>query len=163
MADLSNIQHIVVLMLENRSFDNVLGFMRDASDGFDGLMGNTTANNDGVAPWTERSGVNSATLPDPDPGESFVDISQQVLNGGPTATTTGFRANYQKIGGSPDNIMHCFNRGELPALHQLADSFAVSDRWFASAPCQTWPNRFFAHTGTANGYETTTSRASRSR
>jgi phospholipase C len=34
----------------------------------------------------------------------------------------------------------------------LARSFAVSDRWHASAPCQTWPNRFFVHTATAAGY-----------
>lgn len=27
--------------------------------------------------------------------------------------------------------------------------FAISDRWFASAPCETWPNRYFLHTGTA--------------
>jgi phospholipase C len=37
-------------------------------------------------------------------------------------------------------------------LSMLARQFGVSDRWHASAPCQTWPNRFFAHTGTANGY-----------
>jgi phospholipase C len=34
----------------------------------------------------------------------------------------------------------------------LAREFGVSDRWHASAPCQTWPNRFFARTATANGY-----------
>jgi phospholipase C len=37
-------------------------------------------------------------------------------------------------------------------ISQLARAFGVSDQWHASAPCQTWPNRFFAHTGTANGY-----------
>ena len=41
---------------------------------------------------------------------------------------------------------------QLPVLSELARSFGVSDRWFASAPCQTWPNRFFAHTGTAGGW-----------
>lgn len=35
----------------------------------------------------------------------------------------------------------------------LARQFAVCDRWHASAPCQTWPNRFFVHAATANGYE----------
>jgi phospholipase C len=48
--------------------------------------------------------------------------------------------------------MHYFTDSELPALSQLAKAFGVSDRWHASAPCQTWPNRFFAHTATANGY-----------
>jgi phospholipase C len=40
----------------------------------------------------------------------------------------------------------------VPVISTLARAFGVSDQWHASAPCQTWPNRFFAHTGTANGY-----------
>ncbi len=42
---------------------------------------------------------------------------------------------------------------DVPALATLAHQFAVCDSWFASAPNQTWPNRFFVHTGTAAGYE----------
>jgi phospholipase C len=38
-------------------------------------------------------------------------------------------------------------------LSQLAKQFAVCDRWFASAPCQTWPNRWFVHAATADGHE----------
>ena len=45
-----------------------------------------------------------------------------------------------------------FHLQQLPVMSQLALAFGVSDRWHAPAPCQTWPNRFFAHTGTANGY-----------
>jgi len=37
-------------------------------------------------------------------------------------------------------------------ISKLARQFAVSDRWHASAPNQTWPNRFFVHTGTAAGH-----------
>jgi phospholipase C len=48
--------------------------------------------------------------------------------------------------------MHYYTSDELPVMSKLAQAFGVSDRWFAPAPCQTWPNRFFAHTGTANGY-----------
>ncbi len=48
--------------------------------------------------------------------------------------------------------MHYFTSPQLPVMSQLALAFGVSDRWHAPAPCQTWPNRFFAHTGTANGY-----------
>jgi len=49
--------------------------------------------------------------------------------------------------------MHYFTPEQVPVLSRLARQFAVSDRWHASAPCQTWPNRFFVHTGTAGGYE----------
>ena len=48
-------------------------------------------------------------------------------------------------------MMHYFSPDQTPVLSELARAFAVSDRWFASAPCQTWPNRFFTHTGTASG------------
>ena len=48
--------------------------------------------------------------------------------------------------------MHYFTPDQVPVISQLARAFGVSDRWHASAPCQTWPNRFFAHTGTASGY-----------
>jgi phospholipase C len=48
--------------------------------------------------------------------------------------------------------MHYFTPDQVPVISTLARAFGVSDRWHASAPCQTWPNRFFAHTGTANGY-----------
>jgi phospholipase C len=39
----------------------------------------------------------------------------------------------------------------LPGLHALARNFTICDRWFASLPGPTWPNRFFALTGTSNG------------
>lgn len=42
---------------------------------------------------------------------------------------------------------------QLPVLSQLAQKFAVCDHWFASAPCQTWPNRWFVHAATADGHE----------
>jgi phospholipase C len=157
MSSLADIKHIVVLMLENRSFDNILGFLRPASATFDGLKGNSNAGNNGVAPWTRKNGMTDySQIPSPDPGESFDDITQQIYNGGSTATMGGFRTNYALKSQTPDDILHCFEPADLPVLSQLANSFAVSDRWFASAPCQTWPNRFFAHTGTAHGFENNT-------
>jgi phospholipase C len=156
MANLANIKHIVVLMLENRSFDNVFGFLRPASTDFDGLLGDASANNDGVKPWPTPDGIDCSNVPNPDPGEQFDDITQQIFNGGPTATMEGFRANYAKNKGKADDIMHCFRPADLPALSTLANAYAVCDQWFASAPCQTWPNRFFVHSGTANGNENNT-------
>ena len=52
----------------------------------------------------------------------------------------------------PYSVMHYFTPDQVPVISQLARAFGVSDRWHASAPCQTWPNRFFAHAGTAAGY-----------
>lgn len=158
MTDWSAIRHIVVLMLENRSFDNVFGYLRPASPEFDGLDGAQCPGNDGIAPWPTPAGTDCSTTPNPDPGELFDDINAQLFNGPITGvpSMSGFVANYVRQGGKGADIMHSFSRADLPVLSELADSFAVSDRWFASAPCQTWPNRFFTHAGTANGYENNT-------
>jgi phospholipase C len=48
--------------------------------------------------------------------------------------------------------MHFFTPEQVPVISQLAKSFGVCDQWHASAPCQTWANRFFVHTGTARGH-----------
>ena len=49
--------------------------------------------------------------------------------------------------------MHYFTPDQVPVLARLAKQFAVCDHWFASAPCQTWPNRWFVHAATADGHE----------
>jgi phospholipase C len=47
------------------------------------------------------------------------------------------------------NIMNCFAPQNLPVLTYLAQQYAVCDRWFASLPGPTVPNRLFAHFGTS--------------
>jgi phospholipase C len=48
--------------------------------------------------------------------------------------------------------MKCFDPARLPALTTLANEFVLCDRWFASLPAQTWPNRFFVHAATSGGF-----------
>ncbi len=48
-------------------------------------------------------------------------------------------------------VMGYYPLGFLPALHALARAFTVCDRWFSALPGPTWPNRFFALTGTSEG------------
>jgi phospholipase C len=167
-SSLSKIEHVVVLMLENRSFDNVLGRLYPKSDLFDGLSGaESNPGPDGQPVLVNNiSGATteSQSIPDPDPGELWTDMNEQIF-GTPTPlpssvpTMGGFVKNYQSQTHRPANeydpkqIMHYFTPEQVPVISQLARQFAVCDRWFASAPCQTWPNRFFLHTGTANGFE----------
>ena len=166
------IRHFVVLMLENRSFDAMLGALRPAGAAFDGLTGaesNVWHQPGGaqqrIFAWNDPA-LDAAALciPDPDPGELFADIDMQLRGlaadgsvnpGGPTMG--GFVDNYMRQpaaapAADPRAVMHHFTPAQLPVLSTLAQAFAVSDRWFAAAPCQTWPNRFFVHTGTAGGY-----------
>ncbi len=158
------IRHVVVLMLENRSFDCMLGRLRPPGPDFDGLTGTETN------VWHEKAGAEqtvgvwsspalseaAATIPDPDPGEKFTDMAMQIAGLGGDAPMGGFVDNYmrQNPGSAsydPRAPMHGFTPEQLPVMSGLARAFALSDRWFASAPCQTWPNRFFAHCGAAGG------------
>jgi phospholipase C len=178
------IKHVVVLMLENRSFDNMLGALYNPvnppprGQQFEGLPAGASNPYDPpqgqertIYAWNENnSSLFTWTIPDPDPGELFSDMNEQQfglnaeVEGVPKMD--GFVNNYMAQAAvappgeastpaalySPEAIMHYFVPEQLPALSTLARAFAVSDQWYGSAPDQTWPNRFFVHTGTAHGY-----------
>ena len=163
---LPRIDHVVVLMLENRSFDSMLGRLYGPERDFRGLSGTETNDYRGQPQKVWTSGPKDPPgnrLPSPDPYEKFVDMTAQIYGATPTvppvATMGGFAANYatprdppSAPARDPRGVMHGFTPEQVPVLSALAKAFAVSDDWHASAPNQTWPNRFFAHTGTANGY-----------
>jgi len=167
---LDKISHVVVLMLENRSFDNLLGKLYPKSDRFDGLSGSETNPDLEGRPVPVKnipgSGQLSIINPWPDPGELFTDINEQLFRTqtpapGQTPTMDGFVSNFLHQPDASENhygelaqrIMHYYEPEQVPVISRLARQFAVCDQWFASAPCQTWPNRFFMHTGTAGGFE----------
>ena len=157
---MADIRHVVVLMLENRSFDSMLGRLYPGRADFDGLKGDESNEWDGgtFKVWaSEAMTPDVARLPNPDPNESFADMTEQIFGAGlqppSPPSMAGFVSNYAKTGTSdPRGVMHGFTPDQVPVISQLARSFGVSDRWHASAPNQTWPNRFFVHTGTAAGY-----------
>jgi phospholipase C len=157
---MADIQHVVVLMLENRSFDSMLGRLYPNRHDFDGLKGDESNEwgNKTFSVWASGEMTpESACLPNPDPNELFADMTEQIFGSGlqppsPPAMS-GFVSNYMKtLTNDPLAVMHGFTPEQVPVISQLAMSFGVSDRWHASVPSQTWPNRFFVHTGTAGGY-----------
>ncbi len=166
-----DIRHVVVLMLENRSFDSMLGMLYPQGPGFDGLTGTETnpwqkagSSPESIRVWTDPDLTpQSLCIPNPDPGELFTDISLQTHGLSPDGTVdgeasmAGFVDDYMRqpaTNPAPDpyEVMHYFTPDHVPVISQLARAFGISDRWYGSAPCQTWPNRFFTHCGTANGY-----------
>jgi phospholipase C len=155
-----DIQHVVVLMLENRSFDSMLGRLYPNDPDFRGLTLNEYNNygSSGFGVWND-TGMTPATacIPDPDPGEFFTDMNFQLFGAsgrsGNPPPMCGFAENYAtQAKGSASAVMHYFTPEQVPVISTLAKAFGVSDYWHASAPCQTWPNRFFAHTGTSLGF-----------
>jgi phospholipase C len=170
---LQNIEHLVVVCFENRSLDNLLGYLYQPDDlpqrnipdanptTYDGLAFGTFSNKDpkvnGGNPVYTREGTqniwpphNRPTMtPTPDPGEPFKDVKQQL-----SGNMGGFLSNYNKQKGvakTAAQIMESYSSEQLPVLSTLARSFAVSDAWFCSVPTQTWPNRSFIHAGTSDG------------
>jgi phospholipase C len=158
------IQHVVVLMLENRSFDCMLGKLYPAGPDYDGLtLNESNAYGMTYGVWNDPNmSEANACIPDPDPGEAFTDMNMQLFGQeqrppGIPPTMCGFARNYGTLPTSdgwrdPGAVMHYFTPNQVPVISTLARAFGVCDRWHASAPCQTWPNRFFAHTGTCLGY-----------
>jgi phospholipase C len=164
---LSRIEHIVVLMEENRSFDNLLGWQSGELD--PATMWNLTDRGERIPVWRdEGTGYATMTMPDPDPGELFTDMNYQLFESyfvpdvdPPPPTMGGFVRDYvnqaipdrnRQTPYDPRAIMHCFTPEQLPVTSLLARSFGVAHRWFASAPCQTFPNRCFVHAATADGW-----------
>jgi len=166
---LTNVEHVVVLMLENRSLDNLLGYLytptslpnvTPGNPPFDGLAfggpysnpdGQGAAVNAGSPTGTWPPAKNPHVVPYPDPGEPFDDVTQQVANG----AMTGFVQNYLSQKGvttaNASQIMQNYSPQQLTVLGALAKAFAVSDGWFCSMPTQTWPNRAFVHAGSSQG------------
>ena len=149
------VRHVVVLMLENRSFDHVLGWMRAENHEVDGLNG--TEVNYLVAGNASTTAYQvSQTQPyllTNDPPHTLEATAAQIYNvypppslplpGGAPAPMGGFAELYAAQNGDPALVMAGFSADAIPVTAQLARTFAVADRFFASFPGPTWPNRRF--------------------
>ena len=159
-----NIRHIVVLMLENCSYDHMLGFLGQG----DGLTGTEFNRVDPADPSSESVVVSNDAqylgdfgTPAIDPSHQHENINVQLYNSTvapetpPAETNIGFVKDYASVSGNTvaggKRIMKCFDPEKLPVLSTLAREYALCDRWFSSMPGQTWPNRFFVHAATSGG------------
>ena len=152
---LDSLKHLVVLMMENRSFDHMLGSLKAFNSSIDGLTGSeSNPDTSGAVIKVQDRALYQSQL-DPDPGHDFVDVDQQIFNGGTTPAMQGFIASYfrkrQDVKQSR-KIMYYFRPEKLPVLTTLANEFALFNRWFSSIPGPTLCNRAFAHYGTSFGH-----------
>lgn len=151
------IQNIVVLVMENRSFDHMLGFLKRLNPEIDGLNGNEFNYVTSTAPGAREVFVSDiAQFVDPDPGHAYQDIAEQVFGPGARfanpAPMSGFAAQAESIkAGMSTNVMSAFRPEDIPVHTNLAMNYAVFDRWFSSVPSSTQPNRFFVHSATSHG------------
>jgi phospholipase C len=145
------IKHIVVLMMENHSYDNYLGTLSGRGEGLprapDGspLAVNVLPNGTRVPANHLSSTVQVAGNP-----TQTWNASHIAFDGG---TCGGFAASVWQCvpGADPAVPMGYWTQDDLPFYHGLADTFPVADRWFCSCMGPTFPNRRFMIAGTAHG------------
>jgi phospholipase C len=145
-------------MMENRSFDHMLGSLAAVNPKIDGVtaaLSNPDTNGNLVKP--QPLAEFQAQL-QPDPDHHFPAVDLQIFGGSTdpnrTANMQGFVKSYfnqQKDVQHSQKIMYYFAQSQLPVLTTLALEFAVFNRWFASIPGPTICNRAFAHYGTSFG------------
>ena len=178
---LASVNSVVVLMLENRSFDHMLGYLypgnvSPSGQPFDGLAGTESNPGSNGQPVTvfgiEPTTPNAYFMPGADPGEGYMATNSQLYGStanpasGLAAPGQGFVKDYaytlswqSKESGWPivsgtveGDIMGCFTPAALPVLSALATGYAVCDQWYASVPTETMPNRAFAGAATSQGH-----------
>jgi phospholipase C len=156
-ATKSPVEHIVVLMMENRSYDHMLGYLPNGH----GLTGKEYNLVNPANPTSEkvyvsnRSGYVTAT----NPSHDIVSIEKQVYGATSQivdpAPMNGFvKVQIDTAKGDVEEgkkIMECFDPAKIPALTTLAREFVLCDRWHSSVPGPTWLNRFFIHAATSDG------------
>ena len=147
--DLSRVQTVVIAMLENRSFDHILGHLGLPDSGhplaarIEGIQhAQVYYAHDTYQPQPITS---PSMTPCPPHEREDVDLQINSLAG----PMHGFVQSYRNAFPSADvaRVMEYCTKGYLPATEFLARNFAVCDNWFAPLPASTLPNRLMAMSG----------------
>src|ERR1700730_2651205 len=153
MVSDDGIKHVVLLMMENHSFDQMLGCLQGEYPDLDGVDIYSSSPRFNL----DLSGNKVYQIPTDeqqvrlDPKHEHRFVMDQIAGG-----NSGFVSDFQKNqkGDTAEDrqyVMGYYVMDRLPALHELGRNFTVCDHWFSSLPGPTWPNRFFALSGTSSG------------
>ncbi len=136
--------HLVVVMMENHSFDNYFGMLarrgQPGADGFSFDASGRPVNANPVKGGYIRAQRAPSLCQPGGPSQSWSGTHREV-NGG---RMDGFASI------APTSMLY-WDEEDLPFYYSLARTFTLANRWFCSAPCQTYPNRRFLLAGTAFG------------
>lgn len=159
------IEHVVVLMLENHSFDEMLGCMKQVYPALEGVDPAHPATNPDYpsGPPVKQLPKTARTITD-DPQHDLDNVLRQIGTAtDPKSLCQGYVSDFahkypQSKAPERALVMGYYDLAgdaaldSLPVLHTLGRNFAVCDHWFSSMPGPTWPNRFFVHSGTCLGH-----------
>ncbi len=146
---MGKIEHIVVLMLENHSFDGMIGMVpwdvpgrRHSVDGLtkrNGKITNFNRDTQGHKVYAQRAGTECQ--PEGEPSQSW-NASHEAWDNG---RNDGF------VKASAPIAMRFWGLPDLPFTYSMAKYFPMGNRYFCSVLAQTYPNRRFLFSGTASG------------
>jgi phospholipase C len=149
LANLDKINHIVVLMQENRSFDHLLGYLslpleaggagRADVDGLTGEESNTTL---GVP--VQVNPLADRFFPF-DPAHNFEEVMAQIADGEMSGFLQSFVERFPGLpltGPERKTALSFYTGDQLPTFQFLIQNYLVCDRWFSALPGPTQPNRF---------------------
>jgi phospholipase C len=130
----SGIKHVVVVMMENRSFDHLLGWLPGADGRQAGLV------------YTDSQGATFETYPlapdfqgcgHPDPDHSY--------DGGRVEYDDGRCDGWLRAGTNDRYVIGYYTQADLPFLGKAAPDWTVCSRYFAPIMAPTYPNRIYQH------------------
>ena len=140
--------HIVVVMMENHSFDNLIGALSRTRADVDGLSFDSAGAATNSNPGADSASPAVKTFPLPNTAQGV-------------HVTQSWQATHEQIGGGQMNgfvksakavePMGYYTPEVLPFAYSLASTFTLANRWFSSVPGPTYPNRRFLLAGTAYG------------
>jgi phospholipase C len=129
----SGIDHIVVVMMENRSFDHLLGWLPGANGTQAGL---NYLDKHGEAHPTHRL-TTFVGCSHPDPDHSY--------SGGRSEYDDGNMDGWLRTSSNDVFSIGYYEEADLPFFSALARNFTTLDNYFASILSSTFPNRVFQH------------------
>jgi phospholipase C len=136
--------HVVVVMMENHSFDSYLGMLsvrgQPLVDGLTLDASGTPTNSNPLDGGFQKVYHMQSTCQPGGASQSW-DASHQQIDGG---KMDGFAA-------TGTDAMGYWDESDLPFYYSLAKTFCLGNRYFCSVPAQTYPNRRFLYSGTAFG------------
>ncbi len=156
MSNHDPIEHVVVLMLENASFDRMLGSKKTQHSNLDGVDATSLFSNTDFFDKSKRfyQAPTSSRIMRLDPEHCVPNVLRQLDNNCGGFVSDFAQAYPQATDADKQEIMGYYVGDSLPALHRLATKFLICDHWYSSLPGPTWPNRFFIHSGTSLGHIT---------
>lgn len=130
----SGIDHIVVVTMENRSFDHFMGWLPNADGKQAGL---TFVDSNGVSHSTQSLSGDNTGCPHPSPDHSY--------NGGRVEYDNGAMDGFLRAGNNDVYSIGYYGEADIPFYAALARNYTTCDHYFASILGPTFPNRLFLY------------------